>query len=74
MTEAHQCSQPVVGRLEASVRRLPRKVERRCPRCHRHAYHWLNAARTESNSSSRTKAGCVNCGHEWLCRVMEKDL
>lgn len=58
---------------EHDIEQLPGKVERRCPRCHRHAYHWLTAPRTESNTSSRPKAGCVNCGHEWPCRVMKRD-
>lgn len=73
----HQQPTTAVGRpFERPVLRLPAKVERRCPRCHRHAYHWL----TPNNSPAALKttklhtAGCANCGHEWPCRVMEKDL
>lgn len=55
---------------------LPIKVERRCPRCRRHAYHWLTG-RTHPSAIKTTRlhtASCVNCGHAWPCRVMAKDL
>lgn len=54
---------------------FPKKIERRCPRCHRHAYHWLTHRNAESaikNTLLHT-ATCANCGHSWPCRVMEKD-
>ncbi len=57
-------------------RRLPAKVERHCPRCRRHAYHWL-IAHGSSAALRNTKlhtAACANCGHHWPCRVMEKDV
>lgn len=56
----------MMGSLNGRTVVEPRKIERRCPRCHRHAYHWLNFI--------QKVAGCVNCGHEWKVRVMERDL
>lgn len=50
--------------LSAEASTMPKKIERVCPRCRTHAYHWLAGKR----------AACVNCGHEWTVRVMEKDL
>lgn len=46
----------------------PKKIERTCPRCHRHAYHWLSY-----KENGKAVADCVNCGHQWSVRVMEKD-
>lgn len=62
--------------LERRVRRLPTKVERKCPRCGRHAYHWLIAHGSPAalKNTQRDTAACANCGHHWPCRVMEKDL
>ena len=62
--------------LERRVRRLPAKVERKCPRCGRHAYHWLMAHGSPAalKNTQRDTAACANCGHHWPCRVMEKDL
>lgn len=54
---------------------LPGKIERHCPRCGRHAYHWLTP-RDAASALKTTKlptASCANCGHQWPCRVMEKD-
>ncbi|MEN6586111.1 MAG: hypothetical protein ABFE02_08740 [Sulfuricella sp.] len=62
--------------LDRSVRRLPAKVERRCPRCGRHAYHWLmaNGSPAALKGTKLDTAACANCGHHWPCRMMEKDL
>lgn len=62
------------GGVMDQTRIQPKKIERRCPRCGRHAYHWLTWPDTESNKTSRPVAGCANCGHEWPCRVMGRDL
>ena len=53
MTEAHQKSQPVVGRLEASVRRLACMVAG-------HQYRVLR----KMNAGAR-KVGCDRCGCAW---------
>ena len=62
--------------LERRVRRLPAKIERRCPRCGRHAYHSLmaNGSPAALKTTRLDTAACANCGHHWPCRVMEKDL
>jgi len=54
---------------------LPRKIERHCPRCHHHAYHWLTANGEPSaiKGTKRHTATCVHCGHSWPCRVMQRD-
>lgn len=55
---------------------LPRKIERRCPRCGRHALHWLTP-HGEPSALKTTRlhtACCVNCGHQWPCRVLQRDL
>lgn len=55
---------------------LPGKIERRCPRCNRHAYHWLTANGDPSalKNTRRHTATCVNCGHQWPCRLLHRDL
>lgn len=58
-----------------SKERLPSKIDRCCPRCRHHAYHWL----THQDSPAALKttrlhtATCVRCGHGWPCRVLERD-
>lgn len=54
---------------------LPGKIERHCPRCGRHAYHWLTPRDTASalKTTKLPTASCANCGHQWPCRVMGKD-
>ncbi len=76
---------PAAGTVPANVRLaedgvaakpdLPRKIERRCPRCACHAYHWLTARGAQSALSSAKfdTATCASCGHSWKCRVLPKD-
>lgn len=45
----------------------PSKVERHCPRCRRHAYHWGNV------KGVRHQIECCNCGHTWTGRVRDDE-
>lgn len=44
------------------------KVDRRCPRCGHHAYHWGNV------QGIKHRIGCVNCGHEWRGRIRKDEM
>lgn len=57
------------GECGAGRRSIPRvKVERRCPRCGCHAYHWGNLC------GILHRIGCANCGHEWTGRIRKDEM
>ena len=62
--------------VRLAVPSLPGKIERVCPRCRTHAYHWLtsNGAPSAIKNTKLHTASCVNCGHDWPCRVMRREL
>ncbi len=66
---------PTPGRNNGTAS-LPGKIERRCPRCKCHAYHWFTAKGDPSalKNTRRHTATCVTCGHQWPCRLMNRDL
>lgn len=55
------------------------KVDRRCPRCRTHAYHWIRTPKTDDDSlvevpladwpadkiPRRVMIDCASCGHGW---------
>ena len=52
--------------VDAEARRV--KVDRRCPRCGHHAYHWGNV------QGIKHRIGCVRCGHEWSGRIRKDEM
>lgn len=42
------------------------RVERRCPRCRVHRYHWVDLA--------SKRITCAECGNRWKDRVRQDDL
>lgn len=54
------------GAVGMEVERV--KVDRRCPRCGHHAYHWGNV------QGIKHRIGCVNCGHEWRGRIRKDEM
>jgi DNA-directed RNA polymerase subunit M/transcription elongation factor TFIIS len=74
-TPTATASQESLGTTQEAVK-FPGKIERHCPRCRTHAFHWLTR-NGEPSALKNTKlhtATCANCGHQWPCRVMGKDL
>lgn len=59
--------------MKASKEKEPRmwpsvKVDRVCPRCGFHTYHWANVR------GIRHRIECTNCGHEWKGRVRREEM
>ncbi len=50
------------------------KIERRCPKCRAHRYHFCDARLAQTER--RAEATCAECGHNWKVRLSrsERDL
>lgn len=47
---------------------LRSKVDRHCPRCGAHRYHFLRIT-----EGKKPRASCAECSHSWTCRVLKRD-
>lgn len=50
------------------------RVDRRCPRCRFHGYHYLASDGAKCQGGRAVRILCTNCSHVWTGRIKSSEL